>query len=332
MITKRPTGGVAASLALLGGATAAGALVLAVRGRQEPAAPSRGALVPSPMRFPLSPAIDRKVSVRAAQRLNRAAGTIAASVLFDSAMEHYRGSFANKAMFTPLLTSALSLAASLHGSRDRSPAAHAARDTAYSAAGLTGIVGTGFHVYNIGKRPGGFCWQNFFYSAPIGAPAALVLSGLLGFLAERVRNNKPGTLPTILGLPAGRALAATTGAGLLGTVGEVGLLHFRGACHNPFMFLPVTVPPRRGRPARRERAGPGPQAAPVHPGVAAPHRAAGRGGRRLPRHRRFPQHGRLAELEPEPAERPPIPAPPSFTGLALAGLAALSLLEDHPDD
>ena len=29
---------------------------------------------------------------------------------------------------------------------------------------------------------------------------------------------------------------------------------------------------------------------------------------------------------------PPVPAPPSFTGLALAGLAALGLLEDHPDD
>jgi len=142
---------------LLGGATAAGALVLAVCGRQEPVALSRGALVPSPMRFPLSPPVDHKVSVRGARRLNRAAGTIAASVLFDSAMEHYRGSFANKAMFTPLVTSALSLAASLHGSQDRSPAAHAARDTAYSAAGLTGIVGTGFHVYNIGKRPGGYC-------------------------------------------------------------------------------------------------------------------------------------------------------------------------------
>ena len=28
---------------------------------------------------------------------------------------------------------------------------------------------------------------------------------------------------------------------------------------------------------------------------------------------------------------PPIPAPPSFAGLALAGLAALGLLDDHPD-
>jgi hypothetical protein len=28
---------------------------------------------------------------------------------------------------------------------------------------------------------------------------------------------------------------------------------------------------------------------------------------------------------------PPLPAPPSFTGLALAGLAALTLSEDRPD-
>ena len=28
---------------------------------------------------------------------------------------------------------------------------------------------------------------------------------------------------------------------------------------------------------------------------------------------------------------PPLPAPPSFAGLALAGLAALGLMEDHPD-
>ncbi len=29
---------------------------------------------------------------------------------------------------------------------------------------------------------------------------------------------------------------------------------------------------------------------------------------------------------------PPLPAPPSFTGLALAGLAALALLAEHRDD
>ena len=57
-----------------------------------------------------APEIDLGTAVRAARRLNRAAGTLAASVLADSAIEHYRGSFHNKAMVAPLVTSALSLA------------------------------------------------------------------------------------------------------------------------------------------------------------------------------------------------------------------------------
>jgi hypothetical protein len=43
--------------------------------------------------------------VKAARRLNRSSGMLALSVLADSAVEHYRGSFENKAMYTPLLTS-----------------------------------------------------------------------------------------------------------------------------------------------------------------------------------------------------------------------------------
>ena len=45
---------------------------------------------------------DTRPRCAAARRLNRAAGTLAVSVLADSAIEHYRGSFENKAMFTPL--------------------------------------------------------------------------------------------------------------------------------------------------------------------------------------------------------------------------------------
>ncbi len=187
--------------------------------------------------------IDYGTAVRAARRLNRAAGTLAASVLADSAVEHYRGSFHNKAMFAPLVTSALSLALSVHGVADKRPAAHWVRDVGYATVGLTGLIGTAFHIYNIRKKPGGFSWQNLFYSAPIGAPAALILSGGIGFLAERVHNNPPGTEPTIAGLSAGRVVVAATGAGIIGTVGEAGLLHFRGAYHNPFMFAPVTIPP-----------------------------------------------------------------------------------------
>ena len=187
--------------------------------------------------------INPRAAVRAARRMNRAAGVIAASVLADSAIEHYRGSFHHKAMVTPLVIAALSLAVSVHGNADKRSAAHRVRDGVYIAAALTGLVGTCFHIFNISKKPGGFTWQSVFYSAPVGAPAAMTLSGMLGFLAERVRDTFLGRAPTIGGVSAGRVVAAATSLGLLGTVGEAGLLHFRGAYHDPFMYLPVTIPP-----------------------------------------------------------------------------------------
>src|ERR1700752_2122352 len=47
------------------------------------------------------PTASEQATVKAARRLNRSSATLATSVLLDSAVEHYRGSFKNKAMFTP---------------------------------------------------------------------------------------------------------------------------------------------------------------------------------------------------------------------------------------
>ncbi len=320
MTTRNTTAVATSGLALLGLAA------MAVT-RPVPKRPATRALVLQP-----GPVLDHTASVRAAQRLNRAAGVLAASVLADSEVEHYRGAFANKAMFTPLVTASLSLAVSAHGNADGRPVPHRLRDAVYVLAGLTGVVGTAFHIYNIGKKPGGFSWQNLFYSAPIGAPAALSLSGAMGFLAERVRDTRPGLPPFILGLPAGRVVAAATGAGLLGTVAESGLLHFRGAFNNPAMYAPVVIPPvtaallggaalgRTGhrRPALRWwlRL----TAVMGYVGAAFHIRGVSR------------QMGGWRNWSQNVLNGPPIPAPPSFTGLALAGLAALGLMEDHPDD
>ncbi|MBE7213187.1 MAG: hypothetical protein INR65_19410, partial [Gluconacetobacter diazotrophicus] len=249
-----PGRGTTAMLAVTGSATAA-AVALAGRNRHrprdQPTATTAAARVVAatglpPLAAPAAPPVDRTTAVRAARRLNRAAGTLAGSVLVDSAMEHYRGAFHNRAMYTPLVTASLSLLVSAHGQADRSEGAHIARDTVYAGTALVGLVGTAFHAFNVGKKPGGFSWQNLFYQAPLGAPAALTLSGLLGFLGERARDNVPGTAPKILGLPAGRAIGAVTGAGIVGTATEAALLHFRGAFHDPFMLLPVTVPPVAG--------------------------------------------------------------------------------------
>src|SRR5579872_7308707 len=100
--------------------------VLQARRRTEPAPRTQrsAGTALSPTRLQESPP-----AVVAAKRLNRAAGVLALSVLADSAIEHYRGSFENKAMFTPLIVSALTLGTSIHGTADRRGAAHTIRDT-----------------------------------------------------------------------------------------------------------------------------------------------------------------------------------------------------------
>ena len=304
----------------------------ALRRDKLPALLGRGETAARPPANPVAAHVPLDAAhVTAARRLNKSAGLLATSVLLDSAVEHYRGSFQNPAMITPLVSALLTLGVSLHGVGDKRSGAHAVRDTAYAIAGLTGAAGTGFHLYNVTKRPGGFSWHNLFYGGPIGAPFALAIAGLLGVTAERVRDNLPGRTPTILGLPAGRVMAAVSAIGMLGTVGEAGLLHFRGAYHDPAMFLPVTVPP-----------------------VAAALLGETAVGRKGVDHRFTRWWLRLTALlgfigagfhifgvarnmggwrnwRQNLLNGPPIPAPPSFTALALAGLAAMGLLQDHPD-
>ena len=135
----------------------------------------------------------------------------------------------------------------------------------------------------------------------------------------------------MFGLPAGRALAALTGAGLLGTSGEAGLLHFRGAYHNPFMFAPVTIPPITA-------------ALMVTTAAGSPRRnrwftrwwlrltmLLGFAGVGFHAYGVSRNMGGWRNWSQNVLNGPPLPAPPSFTGLALAGLAALGLLDDHPD-
>jgi hypothetical protein len=274
---------------------------------------------------------NRDATVRAARRLNIGSALLATSVLLDSAVEHYRGSFKNRAMYTPLVVSSLSLAVSAHGTTDREPAIHQARHAVAVTTALTGMAGLSFHLYNVLKRPGRLAWQNLFYGAPLGAPVAILLAGLLGTAAEQVRDNPRPERARLLGLPAGRVLAAISGLGMLGTSAEAALLHFRGAFQNPVMYTPVTLPPVAAglllnsavAPKRDDRwftrfwlwltAGMGGAGVLFHGwGI---HRAMG-GWR---------------NWSQNVLDGPPLPAPPSFTGLALAGLAAIRLLREHPD-
>jgi hypothetical protein len=280
---------------------------------------------------PTGPPAPKKTVVAAARKLNNASGLLAFSVLTDSALEHYRGSFRNKAMFTPLVTSALALGASLHGTSDDRAGAHRVRDVIYGLTALSGVIGTGFHLYNVGSRSGGYSWLNFFYRAPIGAPMAILISGALGSASERLREIPEGQDLVLYGMDAGRALSLFTAASIAGTTGEAWLLHFRGNFQNPFMYVPVTVPPAsaafladaalRGGAARRLAARTGMIATAL----------AGLAGMGFHMRGVARMMGGWRNWSQNVLDGPPIPTPPAFTGLALAGLAALDLLERHDD-
>jgi len=279
------------------------------------------------MRHPSHRAIEQeRLLADAARLLNRSALLLAGSVLADSGVEHYRGTFHNRAMLAPLVSSTLSVLASVHGHADDTPERHRLRDAVHAASAAVGLAGSAFHVYNVMKRPGGFSWHNLFYGAPVGAPFALLLSGMLGAAGERLRAC-PADAPRLGGLPAGRALAGLVAAGLVGTLGEVGLLHFRGAFQHRAMFAPLVVPPvaaltaaqlALSSPSRDRRLCRWWMRATAVLGIVGVAFHA-RGVAR--------QMGGWRNWSQNVLSGPPLPAPPSFTALAIAGLAATALAE-----
>ena len=273
------------------------------------------------------PADDRP---HAAGLIAGGAAIVAGSVLSDSSVEHYRGSFANKAMVLPLGASALSLITD-GALVVRGGANSAVRPWSigvHAASGGIGAAGLGFHIYNIAKQPGGFSLGNVFYQAPIGAPAALVVAGALGAASQALGSGAAALGP--VPLLSGRALAGFTALGLAGTAGEAALLHFRGAYHNPAMWLPVAIPPVAALAlARAALTG---RVTWITTASLAATAALGLLGSAFHAYGVSKNMGGWKNWRQNVLAGPPIPAPPSFTGLAIAGLGALLLIRRFARD
>jgi hypothetical protein len=263
--------------------------------------------------------------VKGARRLAGGAAVLAFSVLADSGIEHYRGGYHNPAMYIAPTVSAVSLAHHIH--MVLTPESPSSGRLALSALSFaTGVTGFLFHIYNVRKREGGIDFLNLFYGAPIGAPAAIAASGLAGMAAvQLVAEGGEGGSPRLLGMPGGRVVGLASTVIMLGTAAEAALLHFRGAFHDPFMFVPVAVPPATAAmlaaavfvPAMRRAA----RALLWMTGIAG---IAGAGFHAYGISRNM---GGFYNWSQNILNGPPLPAPPSFTGVALAGLAAMLLLE-----
>ncbi|MFB9047138.1 hypothetical protein ACFFV8_00205 [Sphingobium indicum] len=238
------------------------------------------------------------------------------AVLLDSGLEHYRGSFRNPAMLLPLAASGVNIG--FEGTRlmnGRAVTHPAARLAGQGGAMTVGLLGVGFHLFNINKRPGGFGWSNLFHAAPLGAPASLILAGALGAAADRLDRSF---------ISDGRAVATICAIGIFGTTAEAALLHFRGAFQNSAMWLPVTVPPLAAMSLAADVIGRQPRAATT--ALLVMTAALGFVGAAFHAYGVSRRMGGWRNWRQNLLAGPPLPAPAAFTGLAVAGLGALMLI------
>lgn len=128
-------------------------------------------------------------------RLQRAlSGATALSALplgLEIYFEHFRGSFADKWMWTPIALSPMLTLAGLAGVRSER-AATTVLPAVSALYCLDGLIGVYTHVQGVRKRPGGFDepLYNIVMGPPLLAPGSLALVGGMGLLAAVVRRER----------------------------------------------------------------------------------------------------------------------------------------------
>jgi hypothetical protein len=258
----------------------------------------------------------------AARALGAGAAILCLSVALDSGLEHYRGRYRDPVMFLGPLTAIAGVAATTFMTLRPE---FATSSTARSLLGLTAAVGTvglGFHAYNILKRPGELSELNLFYAAPAAAPAALTVAGGFGLLAGRIVASRSSTT-----VPLGRTAMATVVIGLIGATAEAGLLHFRGAFQNPAMYAPVTVPPLAALAAGAVLSWP--RAAVAATPLLEATAVLGIAGPLFHAYGIHRNMGGWRNWSQMILQGPPLPAPPAFLGIAIAGLGVLPLMNER---
>lgn len=115
----------------------------------------------------------------------------AAVTTAETYLEHYRASFGDKWMWSPILVTPPVVVAGIMGVRSERWA-----KTALPAAALlytaNGVVGEYFHARGVSRRPGG--WRMAGYNVPMGppiaAPGLMTLVGGMGLLAALLRRER----------------------------------------------------------------------------------------------------------------------------------------------
>ncbi len=135
----------------------------------------------------------------------------ASSVLAGAevAYEHYRGSYGQRVMYTPVALGGAMTVAGIWGALSTRAARTVLRWTS-AVTLLDGLVGFCFHVRGVARKPGG--WRlpitNIVMGPPIFAPLLFGVSAYLGLVASFLRPEEAA--PMILRSPKAKLLALTS--------------------------------------------------------------------------------------------------------------------------
>lgn len=129
-------------------------------------------------------------NLRAGRMQKTLAVTVAASGLplgLEMYLEHYKGSFGDIWMWSPIVTSPLVSAAGLAGARSTT-AARTVLPAIGALYAANGLIGTYTHLRGVYRKPGGLSepTYNLVMGPPLLAPGSLVLVGAIAMLAAVV--------------------------------------------------------------------------------------------------------------------------------------------------
>jgi hypothetical protein len=115
----------------------------------------------------------------------------APALAFEIYLEHYKGSFGDKWMWTPIVLTPPLTAAGVAGVFSEK-AARTWLPALSALYALDGAIGVITHLRGVQKRPGGFKepTYNLVMGPPLLAPGSLCLVGALGILAAVVKREK----------------------------------------------------------------------------------------------------------------------------------------------
>ncbi len=135
--------------------------------------------------------LDNIRSGRVQKLLAAATAVSAAGLGIEIYLEHYRGSFGNRWMWTPLVLAPPLSAAGVAGIWSERAARRwlPALGALYAIDGVVGVV---THVQGVRKRPGGFSepTYNLVMGPPLLAPGSLVAVGALAAAAAAARRER----------------------------------------------------------------------------------------------------------------------------------------------